>query len=160
MEIKQLYKEVLNEHNLNPQHKKPLSGATLELRGVNPSCGDNIFLQLKLQDDTVTDAAFTGSGCAVSQASCDMMCDLVIGKKKQEALKIADNFDAMIKGTATQEQIESLDEAASLQDISYMPSRVKCVLLSWHTMQEMIQKNRTCGAGNCDCGAGICGAKK
>lgn len=140
MDTKELYREILNEHNLNPNHKKEMSDSTISLNGVNPSCGDNITLNLKVVDGIITDGSFTGSGCAISQASCDMMLDLVIGKKKDEALALAENFMGMIKGTASDNQIESLDEAASLQDISKMPARVKCAVLGWRTMKECFEK--------------------
>ena len=94
---------------------------------------------MKLGDDgKIIDASFTGSGCAVSQASVDMMADVVIGKTKEEALELADIFDRMIKGTVSQEELEQLDEAAALQDVSHMPSRVKCAMLGWRTMKEML----------------------
>ena len=141
MDTKELYREILNEHNINPNHKKDLSGATISLNGVNPSCGDNITLNLKIENDIITDGSFTGSGCAISQASVDMMLDLVIGKSKTEALSLIENFMAMIKGTAEEPQIESLDEAASLQDISKMPARVKCAVLGWRTMKECFEKH-------------------
>jgi nitrogen fixation NifU-like protein len=108
------------------------------LEGVNPSCGDQITLQLKMEGDKITDASFIGSGCAVSQASADMMADLVIGKTKEEALKLADIFDRMIKGSVTDEELEELDEAAALQDISHMPARVKCAMLGWRTVKQML----------------------
>ena len=85
MDTKELYREILNEHNLNPSHKKDMEGATISLNGINPSCGDNITLNLKVEDGIIVDGSFTGSGCAVSQASCDMMLDLVIGKTVEEA---------------------------------------------------------------------------
>lgn len=139
MDTKELYREILNEHNINPSHKKNMDSPSFCLEGVNPSCGDQITLQLKLdQNEKIIDASFTGSGCAVSQASVDMMADLVIGKTKQQALELSDIFDKMIKGTVTEEELESLDEAASLQDISHMPSRVKCAMLGWRTMKEML----------------------
>ena len=152
MDTKELYREILNEHNINPNHKKDLSGATISLNGVNPSCGDNITLNLKIENDIITDGSFTGSGCAISQASVDMMLDLVIGKSKTEALSLIENFMAMIKGTAEEPQIESLDEAASLQDISKMPARVKCAVLGWRTMKECFQKHTdstTCTNPDC-----------
>lgn len=156
MDTKELYREILNEHNINPNHKKDLSGATISLNGVNPSCGDNITLNLKIENDIITDGSFTGSGCAISQASVDMMLDLVIGKSKTEALSLIENFMAMIKGTAEEPQIESLDEAASLQDISKMPARVKCAMLGWRTMKEMFECDK-----NCCCSANPhCCAKK
>lgn len=139
MDTKELYREILNEHNINPSHKTNMENPTFCLEGVNPSCGDQISLQLKLGDDgKIVDASYTGSGCAVSQASADMMADAVIGKTKEEALALADIFDKMIKGTATQDELERLDESASLQDVSRMPSRVKCATLGWRTMKEML----------------------
>ena len=139
MDTKELYREILNEHNINPEHKNAVDGATIELNGVNPSCGDNITLFLKTEDDKIVDGGFTGSGCAISQASCDMMLDLIIGKQKEEALHLAEIFMGMIKGTATQEEIEELDEAGALQDISHMPARVKCAVLGWRTLKEMFE---------------------
>ena len=89
MDAKELYREILNEHNINPSHKADMDSPTFCLEGVNPSCGDQITLQMKLGDDgKIIDASFTGSGCAISQASVDMMADLVIGKTKDEALKL------------------------------------------------------------------------
>lgn len=148
MELKELYREILNEHNINPGHKAPMENPSLTLQGINPSCGDNITLNLKIENNIITDGSFTGSGCAVSQASVDMMLDLIIGKPKDEALKLADTFMNMIKGTAAPEQIETLDEAGSLADIAHMPARVKCAVLGWHTMQDMIQHDEEHGHSN------------
>lgn len=141
MEIKQLYREIVNEHNLNPEHKGVMDGPTLKLRGVNPSCGDDITLQLKINDEgIIEDAMFDGSGCAISQASVDMMADQIIGNSKENALKLASTFMGMIRGDVTDEkEIEQLDEAAALQDVSHMPARVKCAVLGWKTMQEILE---------------------
>lgn len=145
MDIKSLYAEILNEHNINSNNKGVLENASLTLRGVNPSCGDNIYLQLKLDDKgIITAASFNGSGCAISQASVDMMIDDVIGKTKEEALSLADLFMDMIQGKEKDEaKLEALDEAAALQNISLMPARVKCAVLGWHTMQEMLKKGQS-----------------
>lgn len=140
MDIKSLYREIVNEHNLHPGHKHDLQDATIVLNGVNPSCGDDINLQLRIKDGVIEDASFNGSGCAVSQASADMMCDLVIGQTQEEALRLADIFMGMIKGTATEEEKEELDEAASLEDVAHMPARVKCATLGWRTMREVVEK--------------------
>lgn len=138
MESRSFYNTILTEHNLHPLHKQVLKDANLALEGVNPSCGDDIVLQLKVEDGKITDGAFAGSGCAVSQASADMMIDLIIGKTKEEALKLSDIFLKMIHDEATPEEIEQLEEASSLQDISHMPARVKCAVFGWHTMEEML----------------------
>lgn len=153
MELKTLYREILNEHNINPAHKAEMQAPSVTLRGVNPSCGDDITLFLKTEHGKITDGSFTGSGCAISQASVDMMLDRIIGTDETEALRLADNFMAMIQGTATQEQIDSLDEAGALQDIAHMPARVKCAVLGWRTMTEMLRTGTpTARAGNAHCG--------
>ena len=89
MEDKMFYNEILIDHNQHPLHKESLEGANLTLEGVNPSCGDDIVLQLKVENDIIKEGAFQGEGCAVSQASADIMLELVIGKKKEEALRLA-----------------------------------------------------------------------
>ena len=152
MNLKSLYAEILNEHNLNPVHRGEVENPTITLRGVNPSCGDDIFLQLKVdENDVIVDGSFTGSGCAISQASVDMMLDDIIGKKKDEALGLANLFMGMIKGEVTDDSaLEELDEAASLKNISFMPARVKCAVLGWHTMEEMLKNNRSTGSGSTD----------
>ena len=138
MDNRSLYNEILLEHNMHPYHKHELEDANLILEGVNPSCGDDIFLKLKVENDTIVDGAFQGSGCAISQASADIMLDLIIGKSKSEALQLADMFLRMIQGQITEEELEQLEEASALKDISHMPARVKCAVLGWHTMEEML----------------------
>ena len=139
MQNNTFYNEVLTDHNLHPVHKHHLEGANFSLEGVNPSCGDDIVLSLKVEDGKIVDGAYEGDGCAISQASADMMLDLVIGKSKDEAQRLADIFLRMIKGTVTEEEMEELEEASILSDVSHMPARVKCAVLGWHTMQEMLE---------------------
>ena len=88
----------------------------------------------------MVDGAFEGSGCAISQASADIMLDLIIGKSEEEARHLADLFLRMIKGEAGENEIEELEEAGALVDVSHMPARVKCAVLGWHTMEEMLDK--------------------
>lgn len=132
------YNEILLDHNMHPGHKHELPDADMEMRGYNPTCGDDITMKLKVKDGVVTDGAFLGSGCAISQASADMMLDLVIGKPKEEALRLSDIFLRMIKGTASEEEIDELEEAGALKDVSHMPARVKCAVLGWHTLEQML----------------------
>ena len=134
------YNEILIDHNMHPAHKHELPDADMEMRGYNPTCGDDITLRLKVSDGVVVDGAFTGSGCAISQASADMMLDLVIGKPKEEALRLSDIFLRMIKGNASEEEIDELEEACVLQDVSHMPARVKCAVLGWHTLEQMLDE--------------------
>ena len=132
------YNEILTDHNLHPGHKHDLPDANLVLEGVNPSCGDDIWLKLKVENVEIVDGAFVGDGCAISQASADMMLDLIIGKKKDEALKLADIFLRMIRGSVSDEELDELEEASILKDIAHMPARVKCAVLGWHTMEELL----------------------
>ena len=96
------------------------------------------FKVYEVENDQIVDGAFVGDGCAISQASADMMLDLIIGKSKDEALKLADIFLRMIKGTVSDEELDTLEEASVLKDIAHMPARVKCAVLGWHTMEELL----------------------
>lgn len=138
MENRSFYNEILTEHNVHPEYKHDLQGADIVLEGVNPSCGDDIFLKLKTKDDVIVDGAFVGDGCAISQASADIMLDMIIGRKKDEALQIGKTFMKMIKGEASEEEIDSLEEASAFRDISHMPARVKCAVLGWRTLKEAL----------------------
>lgn len=132
------YNEILTDHNMHPCHKHELSCCTCTRDGVNPSCGNEITLNLMIENGVIKDGSFTGSGCAVSQASADIMLDLVIGKSTDEALRLNELFMKMIRGEADDDEIDELEEAGALSDISHMPARVKCALLGWRTMTEMI----------------------
>ncbi|MDO5028290.1 MAG: SUF system NifU family Fe-S cluster assembly protein [Bacillota bacterium] len=140
MTNKTFYNEILTEHNIRPLHKKTLEGANLKLEGINPSCGDEITVSLKVNDQgLVEDGAFEGSGCAISQASTDMMLDLIIGRSKEQALELADIFLRMIQKQASPEEMEMLEEASILEDVSNMPARVKCAVLGWRTAEQMLK---------------------
>ena len=140
MENRSFYNEILTEHNLRPEFKHDLPDADLVLEGVNPNCGDDIWLKLKVNGGIIEDGAFTGDGCAISQASTDIMLGMIIGKTTEEALKMGKLFLKMIKGDATEEEIDSLEEASALKDIAHMPARVKCAVLGWHTLEEMMKE--------------------
>ncbi len=139
MENRNFYNEILTEHNMRPDFKHDLPDADIVLDGVNPSCGDEIKLKLKTDGEYITDGAFVGDGCAISQASTDIMLGMIIGKKKDEALKLADIFMRMIRGEASEKEIDSLEEASALRDISHMPARVKCAMLGWRTLSEALK---------------------
>ena len=138
MESRSFYNEILTEHNLRPEYKHDLPDANIVLEGVNPNCGDDIFLKLKVENDVIEDGAFVGDGCAISQASADIMLSMIVGKKKDEALRMGKTFMKMIKGEASEEEIDSLEEASALRDIAHMPARVKCAVLGWRTLKEAL----------------------
>ena len=138
MESRNFYNEILTEHNMHPDFKHNLPDADIVLDGVNPSCGDEISLKLKVEDGVITDGAFVGDGCAISQASTDIMLGMIVGRKKEDALRYADLFMRMIRGEASEEEINSLEEASALRDIAHMPARVKCAMLGWRTLAEAL----------------------
>ncbi|MGP1432969.1 MAG: Fe-S cluster assembly sulfur transfer protein SufU [Catonella sp.] len=141
MELRSIYNEILTEHNMHPNNKQEIENPTIELRGVNPSCGDDITLKLQIEDNVVVDGGYTGTGCAISQASADMMLDLVIGKEKEEALRLSELFMGMIRGEVKEDEVLlELDEAIALRDIAHMPARVKCAVLGWRTLGQMLGK--------------------
>lgn len=135
MENRSFYNEILTEHNIHPEFKHDIPDADIALAGVNPSCGDNIVLKLKTDGDVITDGGFVGDGCAISQASTDIMLGMIVGKSREEALRLGDLFLRMIRGEASEEEIDSLEEASALRDVSHMPARVKCAMLGWRTLR-------------------------
>ncbi len=138
-----LYTEVIGEHSRSPENKGELAAATVRERGHNPSCGDEITLELQIEDGIIKDAAFTGVGCAISQASTDIMIDLMRGKTVEEAQRLAELFTSMIKREVTDDAaLEELDEAIALKNISNMPARVKCAVLAWHTLEDVLKKDQ------------------
>ena len=129
------------EHNSHPDYKYEMDAPTHEHDGINPSCGDDITLQADIQDGVIKDAAYTGHGCAISQASADIMIDLIKGKTVKEALRLVDLFLDMIKREVTDDdQLEELEDAIALKNISNMPARVKCAVLAWHTLKDALER--------------------
>lgn len=139
MGLEQIYTEILTEHNASGRNKHHIENPTHVLKGVNPSCGDEIELELRETGGTIEDAGFTGEGCAISQASASIMIDLIRGKTVEEALKLAETFFRMIKGEISDDaELEALEDAVALKDISHMPARVKCAVLGWHTLENAV----------------------
>ena len=134
-----IYTAALMQHNSHPDYKYEMEGCTCSHEGVNPSCGDELTLQLRIEDGVIEEASLVGSGCAVSQASADMMADLITGETVEEAKRLVGLFLGMIKGEAlSEEDKEDLDEAAELESISRMPARVKCAELAWRTLEKLL----------------------
>lgn len=135
-----IYTAALMEHNAHPDYKYQLLNPTDIHEGVNPSCGDELSLALRIESNIIEEAAFTGHGCAVSQASADMMADLITGETVEEARRLTGLFLAMTKGDElSPSDLADLDEAAELQSIAKMPARVKCAQLAWRTLETMLE---------------------
>lgn len=140
--LEEIYNDLIMEHGMNSYNKKKLENADYCEIGHNPNCGDEITLELKLNGDIIEDMAFLGHGCAISMSSTSIMIDTLKGKTIEEARKIIATFIGMIKREITDEnELKKLEDAIAFKNISHMPARVKCALLAWHTMEDLISKN-------------------
>ena len=138
-ELSDVYNDIIMEHSMNSYNKQELEGATCCKMGHNPNCGDEIKLEVKINGDIIEDLAFTGHGCAISQASTSIMIDTLRGKKIEEAKEIVKTFIEMIKReTKDENELKKLEDAIAFKNISNMPARVKCALLAWHTIEKCL----------------------
>lgn len=142
-DLTDIYNELIMEHSMNSYNKKKLENVTCSEIGHNPNCGDEITLELKLNGDKIEDMAFSGHGCAISQASTSIMIDTLKGKTIGEARQIIKTFIDMIKReTKDEEELEKLEDAIAFKNVSNMPSRVKCALLAWYTLENMLENTK------------------
>lgn len=148
MGLEMLYNEMIMEHARNRENHHALEGRTHEEHGHNPSCGDDLTLHLRVVENRIEEASFVGSGCAISMASASMMIDLIRGESLEKALEKTEAFLGMILGANEQsdhlqeiKEEELLEDAVLLKNIRYMPARVKCAVLAWHTLKEALVKN-------------------
>ena len=139
--LDEMYNDLIMEHSMNSYNKKELKCSDLCEMGHNPNCGDEITLEVKLNGDKIEDMAFSGHGCAISQASTSIMIDTLRGKTIEEAKEIIKTFMEMIKREITDEdELQKLEDAIAFKNVANMPARVKCALLAWHTLAEMLEK--------------------
>ena len=140
--LNDIYNELIMEHSMNSYNKRKLENADFCKLGHNPNCGDEITLEVKLNGDIIEDMAFSGHGCAISVSSASIMIDVLRGKTVKEAKEIIKTFIEMIKREITDEnELEKLEDAIAFRNISNMPARVKCVLLAWHTIEDILNQN-------------------
>lgn len=140
--LDEIYNDLIMEHSMNSSNKKGLDKCDYCEMGHNPNCGDEIKIQVKLNGDIIEDMAFTGHGCAISQSSTSIMIDTLRGKTITQAKEIIKTFINMIKReTKSEEELNKLEDAIAFRNVSNMPARVKCVLLAWHTMEDLLEKN-------------------
>ena len=140
-DLTEVYNELIMEHSMNSYNKKKLENADYCEIGHNPNCGDEITLELKVNGDVIEDMAFSGHGCAISQASTSIMIDTLKGKTIKEAKEIIKIFIEMIKReTTSEEELKKLEDAIAFRNVSNMPARVKCALLAWHTIEDILDK--------------------
>ena len=132
MELNDLYRDVILDHNRRPRNFGPLEPASASVEGFNPLCGDVLDITLRMQDDCVTDLRFEGQGCAISTASASLMTEAVKGKSRAEALDLFDRIHRLLTDDAASG--EDLGKLAALSGVRAYPARVKCASLCWHTL--------------------------
>ena len=134
-ELRELYQEVILDHNKHPRNFGEIEGADRHAEGYNPLCGDRLTVYLNLEKDVITEAAFQGSGCAISKASASLMTDAVKGKTVAEARLLFDRFHAMITNSANENFESQVGKLAVLAGVRDYPMRVKCAILAWHALR-------------------------
>ena len=132
MDLRELYQEVILDHNRQPRHFHQMDDANHKAEGHNPLCGDELTLYLKIEDGIIKDASFQGKGCAISTASASMMTDGLIGKTEQQAKALFEAMHQVLTGKS--ESTVELGKLAALAGVSEFPARVKCATLAWHTL--------------------------
>ena len=140
-DLQELYQDMVLDHSSRPRNYRKLEGEHHSLEGYNPLCGDKYTVYVKVDDGVITDIGFQGSGCAISKASTSMMTEGVKGKSKEEVQEIFDLFHRMITRNpeATFEPDEKLGDLEILSGVVEFPVRVKCAVLSWHTLQAALE---------------------
>ena len=141
-ELRDLYQEVIFDHNRNPRNFRVIEDADRKVEGFNPLCGDRLTLYLKMNGDVITDASFQGSGCAISTASVSLMTEIVKGKTEQEAVDLFTKFHEMTTGKDEQINLEALGKLAVLAGVREYPARVKCATLAWHTLDAALKNEQ------------------
>ena len=145
-DISDIYNDLIMEHSMNSYNKKKLDAPDFCEVGHNPNCGDEITLEIKVNNNIIEDIAFSGHGCAISQASTSIMIDTLKGKSITESKIIINTFIKMIKREITDEnELQKLEDAIAFKNVSHMPARVKCALLAWHTINDLIEKEEKNG---------------
>jgi nitrogen fixation NifU-like protein len=136
----ELYKEIILEHYKSPKHKRTMEDAHIHQEGVNRSCGDEIEIFLKLEDDIIKEATFNGIGCSISQASASMLTEAITGKKISEVKEIIKKFKGMLLEDKEPNFTDELSDLESLQGVKSYPVRIKCAILSWNTLEQMLNE--------------------
>ena len=147
MDLERIYQQTILEYSRRKELNHEMENPTYVERGHNPNCGDDLTLELKVENNVIVDAAFIGSGCAISTASMAMLIDLVKGKTLEEAKEKVDIFFKMMsidenKEKLTKEEMKKLGDAVLLEYVAKMPARVKCATLSWHSLKVIVENKK------------------
>jgi nitrogen fixation NifU-like protein len=138
-----LYQDLILDHNRAPQNFRRMEDANRRVEGINPLCGDRLTVWLKIEDGVIKDAAFQGSGCAISKASASLMTSAIKGKTQEEVEALFERFRRLVTGALEPAEVESLGKLAAFSGLSEFPIRVKCASLSWHALKAALNEPDT-----------------
>ncbi len=141
-DLRDLYQEVIFDHNRNPRNFRVMPDANRQVEGFNPLCGDRLTLYLHIDNQVIIDASFQGSGCAISTASVSLMTEIIKGKTESEANELFKQFHAITTGKSEGQQLEALGKLAVLAGVREYPARVKCATLAWHTLDAALKNQQ------------------
>jgi len=137
-----MYQQIILDHYKHPQHRGELASFDAEVHHVNPTCGDEVTLRVRVSDGRIAELGWTGEGCSISQASTSVMSELVIGSEIADALQLQEKFLELMQSqgqsTLTEDEAEQLEDAIAFQGVSKYPPRVKCALLGWMAMKSAV----------------------
>lgn len=138
-DLRDLYQEVIFDHNRNPRNFRVMADANRQVEGFNPLCGDRLTLYLKIDGHVISDASFQGQGCAISTASVSLMTEIVKGKTEAEAEALFQLFHQITTGKSEEVNLEAIGKLAVLAGVREYPARVKCATLAWHTLDAALK---------------------
>jgi len=138
-----LYQDLILDHNRAPQNFRRMEDANRRVEGINPLCGDRLTVWLRMEDGVIKDAAFQGSGCAISKASASLMTSAVKGKTREQAEVLFEQFRRLVTGSMEQAEAESLGKLVVFSGLSEFPIRVKCASLPWHALKAALNEPDT-----------------
>jgi len=144
-DLQDLYQSIILDHNRRPKNYGALEGATNRAEGRNPLCGDEVAVEVKVEDDAIADVRFTAVGCAVSRAAASIMTQAVKGKSRDEVDALFTQFHDLVTGKLkpTPQEARKLGEMAAFSGVSKFPVRVKCASMPWHTLQAALRTETT-----------------
>lgn len=140
MDLKDLYRDVIVDHNRNPRNFRPMPDADAHAEGFNPLCGDRLTLYVKLDGETIRDVAFQGSGCAISVAAASLLTESVKGRTVPEAERLAASMHELLTRDDSTVDVASLGKLGALSGVREFPARVKCASLCWHTLDAALHR--------------------
>jgi nitrogen fixation NifU-like protein len=138
-ELDDLYRDIILDHYRHPRHRGHLESPDASHEGLNPLCGDEVTVEVKVDGDKLAEIAYTGSGCSISQSSASMMTEAVEGKSVAETRRLINDFTAMMRGNDDIDS-ESLGDLEALSGVRQFPVRIKCATLAWHTLDEALNE--------------------